>query len=138
MTELWLRNRTAFRRCRWPYGMGDVVSPRAETYRVNIPPVIDQRREGHADLAHDLCPHMQRVVGILPRFERQFWPGEEFAGMEASWGSLRINLARHIPSRLVSSFEYPCSSAQMSSATAAISSTTGTAWPSLVRSTDFR
>ena len=34
----------------------------------DIPPVIDQGRERHADLADDLSPHVQRVVGVLPGF----------------------------------------------------------------------
>jgi GNAT superfamily N-acetyltransferase len=50
---------------------------------------------------------------------------------------IRVRLI-HIPKILVSIFVYPCSSAQRFSATDAISSASGTAKPSFVRSTDFK
>src|SRR5580658_6438285 len=48
------------------------------------------------------------------------------------------SLQHHIPKTFVSIFVYPWSSAHKFNATVAISSTSGTAKPSFVRSTDFR
>src|ERR1700690_545894 len=37
--------------------------------------MINPRTERKPDLAHDLRPHVEGRVGILPRFKRQFRPG---------------------------------------------------------------
>jgi hypothetical protein len=46
----------------------------------HLPPVIDQRAQRQADFADDLCPHVQRGVGVLPGFERQCRPGFRLVG----------------------------------------------------------
>jgi hypothetical protein len=39
-----------------------------------IPPVVVKQRERHANLPHNLGPHVQRVIGIFPLIERQCRP----------------------------------------------------------------
>ena len=40
----------------------------------HVPPLIDHRRECHADLADDLGPHVQRVARVRPRRQREIGP----------------------------------------------------------------
>src|SRR5262249_20887245 len=47
---------------------------RSEVER-DVPPMVDQRREDHADLPHDLGPSVQGLASVAPCGERQVGPG---------------------------------------------------------------
>src|SRR6266700_3523074 len=40
----------------------------------DMPPVVEKGREFHSDLAHDLCPQMQGLTGVLPCLKWERWP----------------------------------------------------------------
>jgi hypothetical protein len=42
--------------------------------KCDVPEMIDERRHGKAQFAHNLCPHVQRRVGIFPRLKGQSGP----------------------------------------------------------------
>ena len=47
-------------------GNGRRAEPARRHVERHVPPVIFERRQRHAGLAHDLRPHVQRVAGVLP------------------------------------------------------------------------
>ena len=40
----------------------------------HVPPVVLERSQPQTDLSHNLGPHVKRVIGVLPFFERQGRP----------------------------------------------------------------
>ena len=53
------------------WGSGETA--RADVER-HFPPMVDERAQSQSDFADDLGPHVKRIAGILPGFERQGRP----------------------------------------------------------------
>ena len=60
------------------------IEPARTEIERHVPPMVDQRRQFEADLSHDLRPHVECGVGVLPIREADCWPA--FRGVRDSSG----------------------------------------------------
>ncbi len=74
-------------------GSGSVRQPAGRDVERHVPPVVDERRVGHADLADDLGPQLERVARRLPARHRDLGPSTRTRDV--------VHLPQAIPAEMV-------------------------------------